>query len=59
MLRVDFTHLEEPFDFLYDLMKGKSEDEIKEAHQNLCEFLNLQLKIFNQQLERGEIDLNL
>ena len=58
MLRIDFTQINEPFEFLREMMKDYSEAEIKEAHENLCEFLNVQVRIFNRSLENGEIDLN-
>lgn len=58
MLNIDFTQLEEPFDFLYELMPNNTEEEIKEAHMNLCEYLNLQVRIFNRRLKDGEIDLD-
>lgn len=58
MLKLDFTQIDEPFDFLKEMMIDSSEEEIKEAHENLCEFLNVQVRIFNRRLENGEIDLD-
>ena len=58
MLKFDFTDIKEPFDFLYELMKDKSEEEIQEAHRRLCEFLNIRLKIFNEAIKRGKIELD-
>lgn len=58
MLRIDFTQIEEPFDFIKELMEGRSEEEIQEAHENFCEFLNVHLQIFNRRLERSQIELD-
>lgn len=58
MLNIDFTQVKEPFDFLREMMENYSEEEIHEAHENLCEFLNVQVRIINRRLANGEIDLD-
>lgn len=50
MLRIDFTQQKEPFEFIRELMQGYLEEEIQEAHENYCEYLNLLVRIFNRKM---------
>ena len=47
MLQIDFTEQKQPFQFIRDVMIGYTEEEIQQAHENYCLYLNLILKIYN------------
>ncbi len=52
-MEIDFTQHREPFNFIREAMEGYSEQEIQDAHENYCEFLNLLVRV-NEQIKERE-----